>query len=64
MMQSFMWNNWSPTYKKLTPFHVRQIHKLVLSQIDDASAGNYRATQVHIAGARTFLLKHGKFPSR
>jgi Fic family protein len=35
----------------LTPFHVRQIHKLVLSQIDDASAGNYRATQVRIAGA-------------
>ena len=38
--------------EKLTPFHVRQIHKLVLSKIDDASAGNYRATQVHIAGAR------------
>lgn len=35
----------------LTPFHVRQIHKLVLSQIDDESAGNYRATQVQIAGA-------------
>lgn len=38
--------------EKLTPFHVRQIHKLVLSQIDDASAGNYRTTQVQIAGAR------------
>ncbi|MBV6450757.1 MAG: hypothetical protein MHPDNHAH_01483 [Anaerolineales bacterium] len=37
---------------KLTPFHVRQIHNLVLSQIDDASAGNYRTTQVQIAGAR------------
>ena len=38
--------------EKLTPFHVRQIHKLVLSQIDDESAGNYRTTQVQIAGAR------------
>jgi len=38
--------------EKLTPFHVRQIHKLVLSQIDDASAGNYRVTQVQIAGAQ------------
>jgi Fic family protein len=38
--------------EKLTPFHVRQIHKLVLSQIDDTSAGNYRTTQVQIAGAR------------
>ena len=38
--------------EKLTPFHVRQIHKLVLSQIDDVSAGSYRSTQVHIAGAR------------
>jgi Fic family protein len=37
--------------EKLTPFHVRQIHKLVLSQIDDEGAGNYRTTQVQIAGA-------------
>lgn len=38
--------------EKMTPFHIRQIHKLVLSQIDDISAGNYRTTQVQIAGAR------------
>lgn len=35
----------------LTPFHVRQIHKLVLTRIDDDSAGKYRQTQVRIAGA-------------
>lgn len=38
--------------ERLTPFHVRQVHKLVLSQIDDTSAGSYRTTQVQIAGAR------------
>jgi Fic family protein len=34
-----------------TPFHIRQIHKLVLTQIDNDSAGKYRETQVLIAGA-------------
>jgi len=35
----------------ISPFHVRQIHKLVLSRIDDENAGRYRETQVQIAGA-------------
>jgi Fic family protein len=35
----------------ITPFHVRQIHKLVLSRVDDENAGRYRETQVRIAGA-------------
>lgn len=35
----------------INPFHVRQIHKLVLARIDDENAGQYRATQVRIAGA-------------
>jgi Fic family protein len=35
----------------LTPFHVRQIHQLVLARIDDENAGRYRETQVRIAGA-------------
>lgn len=35
----------------ITAFHVRQIHKLVLSRIDDENAGQYRETQVRIAGA-------------
>ena len=39
------------TTEPIRPFHVRQIHKLVLSRIDDESAGSYRVTQVHIAGA-------------
>ncbi len=34
----------------ITPFHVRQIHKLVLSRIDDENAGQYRVTQVRIVG--------------
>ena len=33
-------------------FHVRQIHKLVLAQIDDANAGQYRTVPVRIGGAR------------
>jgi len=35
----------------VTPFHVRQIHKLVLSRIDDESAGQYRTLPVTIAGS-------------
>ena len=35
----------------ITPFQVRQIHKLVLSRIDDENASQYRGTQVRIAGA-------------
>ena len=36
----------------ITAFDVRQIHKLVLSQIDDENAGQYRQTQVRIVGAK------------
>ena len=35
----------------IAPFHVCQIHKLVLTRIEDDSAGNYRTIQVRIAGA-------------
>jgi len=35
----------------LTPVVVRQIHQLVLAQIDDASAGQYRRLPVRIAGS-------------
>lgn len=35
----------------LTAFHVRQIHKLIITNIDDENAGSYRKTQVRIAGA-------------
>jgi Fic family protein len=35
----------------ITASHVRQIHKLILTHIDDENAGNYRKTQVRIAGA-------------
>jgi Fic family protein len=34
----------------ITPFHVRQIHRLVLTRIDDESAGQYRNLPVRIAG--------------
>lgn len=34
----------------ITPFHVRQIHKLVLTRIDDENAGQYRSLSVRIAG--------------
>ncbi len=36
----------------INAFHVRQIHKLVLSRIDDANAGQYRTLPVRIGGAR------------
>jgi Fic family protein len=35
----------------ISAFHVRQIHKLILTHIDDENAGSYRKTQVRIAGA-------------
>ena len=35
----------------ITAFHVRQIHKLILTHIDDENADIYRKTQVRIAGA-------------
>jgi Fic family protein len=35
----------------ITAFHVRQIHKLILTNIDDENAGSYRKTQVRITGA-------------
>ena len=34
----------------ITPFHVRQIHRLVLAHIDDENAGQYRNLPVLIAG--------------
>ena len=36
---------------EITPYHVRQIHQLVLANIDDTNAGQYRKTSVRIAGA-------------
>ena len=34
----------------ITPFHVRQIHQLVLTHIDDDNAGQYRNLPVYITG--------------
>lgn len=48
----------------ITLFHVRQIHKIGLSQVDDASAGNYRSTQVRIAGAEHFPPEAWEVPTR
>lgn len=50
--------------ERITPFHVRQIHKLVLSQIDDASAGQYRKTEVRIAGAKHIPPESWEIPQR
>jgi len=35
----------------ITSFHVRQIHKLILTNIDNENAGDYRKTHVRIAGS-------------
>jgi Fic family protein len=34
----------------ITPFHVRQIHRLILTRIDDDNAGQYRNLPVYITG--------------
>src|SRR5215207_4131213 len=48
----------------ITAFHVRQIHKLVLSQVDDENAGQYRKTQVRIAGAKHIPSESWDIPQR
>jgi Fic family protein len=48
----------------LSAFHVRQIHKLVLSRIDDENAGQYRRTQVRIAGARHIPPESWEIPQQ
>ncbi len=48
----------------LSAFHVRQIHKLVLSRIDDENAGQYRRTQVRIGGAQHVPPESWEVPQR
>jgi Fic family protein len=48
----------------VTAFHVRQIHQLVLSRIDDEQAGQYRKTQVRIAGATHVPPEAWEIPQR
>jgi len=48
----------------LSAFHVRQIHKLVLSQIDNENAGQYRKTEVRIAGAKHIPPEAWDIPQR
>lgn len=50
--------------ERITAFHVRQIHKLVLSQIDDENAGQYRKTDVRIAGAKHIPPEAWDVPQR
>jgi Fic family protein len=40
----------SSSPEPVTPFHVRQIHRLVLARIDDDNAGQYRTLPVQIMG--------------
>jgi len=48
----------------ISAFHVRQVHKLVLSRIDDENAGQYRRTQVRIAGAPLTPPESWEIPQR
>lgn len=48
----------------LSALHVRQIHKLVLARIDDENAGQYRRTQVRIAGAQYVPPEAWEVPQR
>lgn len=49
--------------ERITPSHVRQIHKLVLSQIDDANAGQYAKPKSVLRARNTFRPNHGRFPN-
>lgn len=42
--------------------HILHIHELILSGIDDSSAGTYRQVPVRIAGSRTILPNYLKVP--
>lgn len=46
----------------INAFHVRQVHQLVLSRIDDANAGRYRTLPVRIAGAQYQPPEHWELP--
>ncbi len=48
----------------LSAVHVRQIHRLVLSRIDDENAGQYRRTLVRIAGAQHVPPEAWEIPQR
>lgn len=48
----------------IAAFQVRQIHKLILSQIDDENAGQYRKTNVRIAGATLIPPEAWDVPQR
>ncbi len=48
----------------LSAFEVCQIHKLVLARIDDENAGQYRRTQVRIAGAQHVPPESWEVPQR
>lgn len=43
--------NLASSSRPITQVDIRQIHRLILSGIDDAEAGNYRTTQVRISGS-------------
>lgn len=48
----------------LSVFHVRQIHKLVLTRIDDENAGQYRRTHVRIGSAQHVPPESWEIPQR
>ena len=45
----------------ITPFHVRQIHRLVLTRIDDETAGQYRTLPYASPAPATNRRTPGKF---
>jgi Fic family protein len=47
---------------KISQSHILHIHELILSGIDDSSAGTYRQVPVRIAGSRTILPNYFKVP--
>lgn len=47
----------------ISAFHVRQMHKLVLTKIDDENAGQYRKTPVRIVGAQHVPPEPWEIPS-
>lgn len=48
--------------KEITENHILEIHKLILSKIDDTNAGRYRSVPVRIAGSTVILPNPLKVP--
>jgi Fic family protein len=50
-MRFILLKNWHKKNESLNEFNIKQIHSLILKNIEDANKGTYRKTNVIISGA-------------